>query len=245
MFNKILTASLMMLSVCSADTIFFNNGAELEGTITERNMQTVTINIDGANTTYAMSDIKNIVVFEISSPPPPPPPSPAVQEQSLYITLPAGTLIHTVMSTTLSTAQHKAGHQFKMVLENDIVSKGIVVAPRGSDIYGIVTESKQAGRIAGSSSMIIELTALSVEGQRVLIRTNKINAMTASSQGQNSAGKVVRGAAIGGLAGGRSSARTGAKIGAGAAVLTRGSASGVPSGTMLDFTLTADVQMPR
>ena len=242
---KKLAVSILMLSVCSADTIYFNNGAELEGTISERNTQTVTINVNGTNTTYAMRDIKNIVVLEISAPPPPPPPSPAVQEESLYITVPAGTVIHTVMSTTLSTQQHKAGHQFKMVLENDIVYKGVVVATRGSDVYGVVTESKQAGRIAGKSNMIIELTALSIDNQRVLIHTNKINAMTEGSQAGNTTGKVARGATIGALANGKSGARTGAKVGAGAAVLTRGQATGVPSGMMLDFRLASDVKIDR
>ena len=241
MMIKKLAASVMMLSMCSADTIYFNNGAELDGTILERNTQTVTINIDGTNTIYAMRDIKNIVVLEISAPPPPP----TVQEESLYITVPAGTVIHTVMSTTLSTKQHKAGHQFKMVLDNSIVSKGVVIAEKGSDIYGVVTESKQAGRIAGKSSMVIELTALLIDNQRVLIHTNKINAMTEGSQAGNTAGKAVRGAAIGGLVDGKSGARTGAKVGLGAAVLTRGQATGVPSGTMLDFRLAADVKVAR
>jgi len=242
---KKLVASVMMLSICSADTIYFNNGAELDGTILERNTQTVTINIDGTNTTYAMRDVKNIVVLEISTPPPPPPPSQGVQEESLYITLPAGTIIHTVMSTTLSTKQHKAGHQFKMVLDNDIVYKGVVVATRGSDVYGVVTESKQAGRIAGKSSMMIELAALSIDNQRVLIHTNKINAMNESGQGKNTAGKVARGAAIGGLVDGKSGARTGVKVGAGAAVLTRGQATSIPSGTILDFRLSSDVEIKR
>ena len=35
MFSKILAVSIMMLSVSSADTIYFNNGAELDGTILE------------------------------------------------------------------------------------------------------------------------------------------------------------------------------------------------------------------
>ncbi len=131
------------------------------------------------------------------------------------------------------------------VHDNDIVYKGVVVATRGSDVYGVVTESKQAGRIVGRSSMIIELTALSIDNQRVLIHTNKINAMTEGSQAGNTAGKAVRGAAIGGLVDGKSGARTGAKVGLGAAVLTRGQATGVPSGTMLDFRLSSDVKIAR
>jgi hypothetical protein len=64
-----------------------------------------------------------------------------------------------------------------------------------------------------------------------------IQAVADSGQGKNTAGKVVRGAAIGGLADGKSGAKTGAKIGAGAAVLTRGGRINIPANTLLEVPL--------
>jgi hypothetical protein len=55
----------------------------------------------------------------------------------------------------------------------------------------------------------------------------------------SSARKVVRGAAIGGLAEGSSGAKTGARVGLGTAILSGGNQVAYPPGTLIDFQLTA------
>jgi len=235
---KSLLALVVIASLSFGDTIYFNNGAIVDGKISEENDQTVTINIEGNSVTYSMNDIKKLDRTLVSAPPPPPPASVTPASNTKVIS--AGTIMHIVTTQTLNTKQHKSGHQFRVNLESDLISNGVTIAKSGSIVYGTVLESKQAGRLVGKSSMIVELNAISIDGKRIAIHTNRLNAMNESSQAKNTAGKLVRGAAIGGLAKGSKGAKNGLKVGAGAAVLTRGQATGIPAGTMFDFTIVSD-----
>ena len=243
---KMKMKSLLVLAIVASlsfgDTIYFKNGAIVDGQISEENDNTVTINSDGNSVTYSMNDIKKVDRTLVSAPPPPPPPA-SVSSISNTKVIAAGTVMHIVTTETLNTKQHKSGHQFRVNLESDLISNGIAIAKSGDIVYGVVLQSKQAGRLAGKSSMVIELNAISINGKRISIHTNELNAMNEAGQGKNTVGKLARGAAIGGLANGSKGARNGAKIGAGAAILTRGEATGVPAGTMLSFTIVSDTKL--
>ena len=67
------------------------------------------------------------------------------------VTVPAGTYLMVKLDSALNSKQHKAGHKFTATLEGDIVVNNTVVAPRGSKVYGQLTESKKSGRLAGKS----------------------------------------------------------------------------------------------
>ncbi len=234
--------SILLLNLSQADTVEFNNGAILDGKVTKQNETTLTIKIDEKTTTYFKSDIKNIKLDLVISAPPPAPPPPAPINSSISIA--SGTQIHAIVLSSINSSQHKKGHQFKMHLESDIISKnGKVVAPKGSDIYGLVVQSEQARRLVGESKIIITLNAISINNKRVAIKTDAINILAPKKQGRDSVGKVARGAVIGGLINGNDGARDGAKVGLGLAVLTRGKSTGVSSGTLLDFTLTSDFKI--
>lgn len=236
--RSLLAASLMSSITLFGDTIYFNNGAQLTGIITEQNSITLTINIDGSSTTYGMRDIERIENSNVSAPPPPPPP---VVQNTDIITV--GTVLHVVTTETVSTQSHKNGHQFRMQLESDLHVNDRLVAARGSDVYAKVISSTQAGRLAGKSSLIVTLSALMINGKRTSITSNELNILTQHNQARNTAGLVARGAAVGALANNSKGAKVGARVGAGAAVLTRGQAAGVGSGTLLDFRLTTDVKL--
>jgi hypothetical protein len=142
------------------------------------------------------------------------------------------------LDSALNSKQHKAGHKFTATLEGDIVVNNTVVAPRGSKVYGQLTESKKSGRLAGKSEMQITLTQILINNQLKPIVTSGVKAVT-DSTAKNTAGKTARFAAIGALADGKKGARTGAKVGAGVSILTRGNQINIPAGTLLDFTLAA------
>lgn len=238
--KTILGLLLLGTSSLFADTVYFNNGAVLKGTITEQNTNTLSINVNGINTTYGMRDIARIENSQVSAPPPPPPPPPAVDNVSA---IPSGTVLHLVTAEQITTRTHKEGHQFRMALESDLYVGSTLVAKRNSEVYAVVTSSKQAGRLAGKSSLEVTLRSLVIEGKRTPIQTQTLNILTQHNQARNTTGQVARGAAIGGLVNGSKGARNGAKFGAGAAVLTRGQAAGVPAGTLLDFRLTSNVSL--
>ncbi len=154
------------------------------------------------------------------------------------VTVPAGTYLMVKLDSALNSKQHKAGHKFTATLEGDIVVNNTVVAPRGSKVYGQLTESKKSGRLAGKSEMQITLTQILINNQLKPIVTSGVKAVT-DNTAKNTVGKTARFAAIGALADGKKGARTGAKIGAGVSVLTSGNQINIPAGTLLDFTLGA------
>lgn len=239
--KSLLIISLMNSIALFGDTVYFNNGAVLKGVISEQNTNTITIMVDGINTTYGMRDISRIENSHVSPPPPPPPVS--SQESQTPSFIPAGTMLHLITAETISTRSHASGSQFKMLLESDLYVGTTLITKRGSEVYGVVTSSKQAGRLVGQSSIEVTLRALVINGKRTPVQTQTLNILTQHNQVRNTTGKVARGAAIGALANGSSGARTGAKIGAGAAVLTRSQAAGVSSGTLLDFQIVSDAKL--
>jgi len=75
MFKKVLLLALLV-TLSLADKVEFKNGAVLNGTILDQNTETVSINVAGTVTTYAQSDIQNIVLeAKVVSTPPSPTPS--------------------------------------------------------------------------------------------------------------------------------------------------------------------------
>ena len=124
------------------------------------------------------------------------------------------------ITDTVNSRAHGEGHRFTAELEGDLVVNGMVVAPRGSKIYGQLVKSKQSGRLRGRSKMTITFTHLMINGQLKPIQTSNIQTV----------GKTARGAAIGALANGKKSARKGAKIGLGVAILTAGRSCQHPLG---------------
>jgi hypothetical protein len=163
---------------------------------------------------------------------------------SVEKTIKAGTVIHIITTQAINSSTHKTGHKFQMKLESNIVdASGNVLMTKGSNVYAVVVSSEQAGRLVGNSKMIISLTALSLGSTRVAIKTDAINILAPKKQGRDTASKVFRGAAIGALVNGNDGARDGAKVGAGLAILTRGKSTGIPAGTLLDFTLISQVNI--
>lgn len=152
------------------------------------------------------------------------------------VTVPAGTGFLVRTSQTLSTSQISSGHRFTGRLEADLVADGQVVAARGSTVYGIVTQAKKSGRLAGKSSLTFTLTDIMINNQMRPVVTTDVAAESAETAGKT-AGTTARAAAVGGLIDGKSGAKTGAKVGLGASLLSRGNSATIPSGSLLDFRL--------
>ena len=168
----------------------------------------------------------------------------ALAEPPRDITVPAGTRLVIRTSDTVDTRRHNAGHRFRGQLESALVVDGITVAHRGTTVHGRIVQSRQAGRLAGSSELAMEFTDIMVNDQLFQMQTSGLQAQGASEAGRT-VGRTARAAAIGGLARGSSGARTGARVGAGAALLTSGSSINIPAGTLLDTNLAAPLTLPR
>lgn len=173
--------------------------------------------------------------------------SPSNSSSSRYndtITVPAGTMVSVRMIDGVDSEKNQIGDRFQASLQEPLEVDGVVVAPRGADVYGRLSESKESGRLAGRSQLKLELTDIVINGRRQPVVTGEYQVQGSSrtaSTAKRSVGGAAIGAIIGGIAGGGSGAAIGAGVGAGAGaatnVITKGEQVKVPSETLLEFRL--------
>jgi hypothetical protein len=161
-------------------------------------------------------------------------------------TIPTGSKVVIRMIDSINSETNKVGQTFVAVLDEAIFQGGVEIVPRGTDVRGRIANINEAGRVAGSAQLGLELTQIVVNGIPYSIVTSEYNevgegrgAQTAKRAG---AGAAV-GAVIGAIAGGKKGAAIGAGVGGGGAtavqVLTKGEKLNIPSETKLEFTLRA------
>jgi len=131
----------------------------------------------------------------------------------------------------LDTGSTKSGERFTCVLEADLAVNGVVLAPKGSQVYGKVLESMKAKRVRGKAKLLVELTDIKIKGQLQPIVSEQLG-----WEGDRSGTlkKLGAGAVVGGVAG---DAGKGALVGGALAVLTKGKQIQIPAGTLLEFRL--------
>lgn len=224
-----------------AETITLKDGRTIEGTVVSRDANQLVIDSNGIQMSIPTDQVANISFG--SAAPAATPAQPAAQaptaqpaQKPAQAVVPEGTNLTIRLRDTLDSGRHSSGHRFTGVLEGDLVGNGVVVAKRGSQVYGRIVSANSAGRVAGKAHLTMEVTEVMVNNQLKPVVTTQIKA-EGEGTGKTSAGRTVRGAAIGGLIDGSSGAKTGAKVGLGASLLTRGNNFQIPSGTILDFRL--------
>jgi hypothetical protein len=146
------------------------------------------------------------------------------------------------MIDSVDSDKNHVGDRFRASLEQDFVVDGMTIAPKGADVYGRLSEAKEAGHIQGKSQLKLELTDILIRNKLQPIMTGDYD-VSGSSRGSDTAKKVgigaVAGTVIGAIAGGGRGAAIGAGVGAGAGaavqVVTKGEQVHVPSETLLSF----------
>jgi hypothetical protein len=169
-----------------------------------------------------------------------------------YVTIPAGTRISVRMIDGVDSTQNHPGDRFQASLQEPLTANGNILVPKGADVYGRLTESKESGKFSGKSQLLLELTGIVVNGQTVPIVTGEYE-LTGKSRGASTAKRTVGGAAvgsiIGAIAGGGKGAAIGAGVGgaagAGSEIITKGDQVKIPSETLLDFTLQQELSIPN
>src|SRR6201997_1567917 len=89
--------------------------------------------------------------------------SPAAQSKQ-KITVPAGTRILIRMIDSIDTTKQKTGYRFTASLETNLQADNTVVAARGTTVYGQLAQASSAGRMSGSSQIVLELTDIVING---------------------------------------------------------------------------------
>jgi hypothetical protein len=153
---------------------------------------------------------------------PPPAPKP--------VTVASGTRMMLKLSSGIGTATHQTGSGFTSTLDADLAAGGVVVAPKGTTVYGKVLESS-GGKRVGTQRIVATFTEISINDQKVAIVTDDVGAEGGRG---GAARKVGAGALIGAAAG---DAGTGALVGAGVALLGKGGEINIPAGTLVEVTL--------
>jgi hypothetical protein len=235
----------------AADTIEMRDGRVFNGRYLGGTQSQVRFEVNGKVELYPVEKILAITFGGDTRPAaddPQPQPEPAAAAASKLsagtekVTVPAGTRILVRMIDSVDSEKNRVGDKFRASLESDLEVNGVVVAPKGTDVYGRLAEAKEAGHLAGKSQLKLELTDLLIHQQLQPIMTGEYE-VAGKSRGTDTAKKVgigtAAGAVIGAIAGGGKGAAIGAGVGAGAGttiqVLTRGEQVRVPSETMLEF----------
>jgi hypothetical protein len=175
----------------------------------------------------------------------------AAAQNPKRITVPAGTRILIRMIDSVDSTKQKAGDKFTASLETNLQAEDVVVAPRGTTVYGHLTSASSAGKFKGSSSLTLELTDIVIRGTAYPILTSAYE-VKGKGEGSNTAKKVVGGAGLGALIGGIAGGGAGAGIGAlvgvagGTAIAAskKGQQLSIPSESLLEFRLAQPVRLP-
>ena len=189
----------------------------------------------------------------VASAEPAPPPAqaavpPPAKPVPVEITIPEGTRLTVRLIDAVDTEKNKEGDTFRASLDSPIVIHNKVVIPKNADVTARLISAKSAGRFAGSSSVVLALSTITVGGKVYEVQTGEFTKQGASRGGRSAAvigGSAAAGALIGGLAGGGKGAAIGAAAGAGAGTgiqaLTKGQQIKLPAETLLEFELKAPI----
>ena len=264
-------AALLFSAAAWADTLEFKDGKVIEGKFLGGTQETVRFQYQGQVQVYRVADLLALTFGGTSGalPPLPSPPAaapgatppaaatPAVRATPAVPatpavsatpassqTVPAGTFLRVRMIDGVDSDRNHVGDRFAASLDEDLLAGDVVVARKGTEVYGRLAEAKEAGRLAGTSQLKLELTEILINGVAQPIVTGEYQA-TGDSRTKDTARKAGGGAAlgaiIGAIAGGGKGAAIGAGVGAGAGtavqVMTHGDQVRVPSETLLEFRL--------
>ena len=172
--------------------------------------------------------------------------------EATRVNVPAGTRLLVRMVDSVDSSKSKVGYRFTANLETNLQAQDVVVAPRGSKVYGRLANAKSAGRMSGGGELTLELTDIVIDGTAYPLLTSAYQVVS-EGQGKKTAGRVAGGAGLGALIGGLAGGGRGAAIGAGAgaaagtgvSAATSGKQVTVPSESLLEFRLAQPTSLPR
>ena len=266
----VIVALAVVAAPVFADTLVLKNGTKLTGYYEGGTARVVHFRgSDGIAKDYDIIQIQEVVFEAAPSPTPavtpapaaaappsssapqlrpaserPPATPPSSNAATTGYTVPTGSKLTIQLVDAINSETSKAGSTFVALLDQPLLVNGVEVAPRGADIRGRITTANDAGRIAGSAELGLELTQMYINGIPYALTTSEY-----SEAGESRTGQTVRragigaglGAVIGAVAGGGKGAAIGAGVGAGAGtasqVLTKGEKLNIPAETKLEFTL--------
>jgi hypothetical protein len=252
-FTGLAWVGLGLMSVsASGDTLQMKDGRVIQGRFLGGTQASVQFEASGKIDLY---DVGQVISITFTGSPsassamrtePPAPVAESSRERPTRpgsgVTVPAGTSLLVRMIDSVDSDKNHVGDRFRASLEQDLAVDGVVVAPKGADVYGRLAEAKEAGHLEGKSQLKLELTDILINNRLQPVMSGDYE-VSGASRGANTAKKVgvgaLAGTVIGAIAGGGKGAAIGAGVGAGAGaavqIMTKGEQVHVPSETLLDF----------
>ena len=255
-------ALCLAASITRADSLELKNGSMINGKFVGGTENEISFQVGSSVQKYDLADIASLkfdsgatggdAAVRPLSLRPTETSTAASTQAAANVTIPAGTHISVRTIDGIDSTKNNPGDRFQASLEEPLIVNGNVVAAKGADVYGRLTESKKSGTFSGKSEVQLELTGIVVNGQTVPLVTGEYE-LKGKSRGASTAKRTIGGAAvgtiIGAIAGGGKGAGIGAAVGGGAGagseIITKGDQVKVPSETLLDFTLQQDVTITR
>jgi outer membrane lipoprotein SlyB len=260
-FNRCVAAAIcLMTSAAWADSLELKNGSLINGEFVGGTETEISFQVASSVQKYGISDVASIkfssdVSVNDTTPRPlsprPVEPIRAPDTQSSNVTVPAGTRVSVRTIDSIDSTKNHPGDRFQASLEEPLTVDGVVIAPKGANVYGRLAESKKSGTFTGKSELQLELTGIVVNGRTVPVVTGEYE-LKGKSRGASTAKRSIGGAAVGGIigaiaGGGRGAgigAAAGGGAGAGSEIITKGDQVKVPSETLLEFTLQQEATIP-
>ena len=254
-FNGLLVLGICLVtSGLSADSLRLKNGSLINGKFIGGTESEISFQIGSSVQKYEVRDLASLKFGPATSAPSASSPSlgprPAATTPVIASTvmIPAGTRISVRTIDGIDSTKNHPGDRFQASLQEPLIVDGSVIAPKGTDVYGRLAESKKSGTFSGSSQLRLELTGIVVNGHTVPLVTGDYE-LKGKSKGASTAKRTAGGAAvgsiIGAIAGGGKGAGIGAAlgggVGAGSEIVTEGDQVKVPSETLLEFTVQQEV----
>ena len=161
-------------------------------------------------------------------------------------TLPSGTRIMVKMIDAVDSEKSHPDQRFRGSLEANLMAGDVVVAPKGTTVFGRLIAVEAASARSGGR-LEFDLTDIKINGETYSLATSS-NEVQGEGAGSEAGTGAKAGAAVGTVAGGVSGAIRGAGVGAVAGHVSSGNAQGetvkVPAGTLVEFTLEHPVSLP-
>ena len=244
-----ITALLLLTATMplQADVLELRDGTVLDGKYMGGTQSSMRFQAGGELRVIPLADILALTVTgreAAASNPPAQPAQPAAATASTAnpATVAAGTRLRVKMTQQVDTRSTKAGSRFSATLEGNLVVDGQTAIPAGAKVYGQVVTAERGGIGARAPVLELKLTEITIGGEPRPLSTE---ILSGTGEGGGAGRKILKGAAIGGLADGSDGAETGARVGLGVAILAGGKHAGIKKGSLLDFELSAPLQISR
>ena len=238
---------VLALTALAADTVTLKDGRVIAGTYLGGSPREVRVEAGDKIENLNVADIDSIH-FGVSQRANEAEPG---ADRASAAELPAGAKFVIRMIDAVDSERNAVGQTFAASLDEPVLIDGDTVIPRGADVVVKLVDDKQSGKLAGRTTLTLDLMSVKVKGRMVDVNTQTVTEES-SSRGARTAkmagGGAVLGTIIGAAAGGGKGAAiglgSGAAAGAGAEILTKGQRVRIPSETRLTFVLDNPIRLP-